>query len=113
MSSDSETLMKLDPSPQLPEKRGDDVIKQLSNLLNEASGRTDNLTLCKDWLYFIDSGGQIQFQQILQAFIPCASVFSLIIDLTQDFSSQSSAKLQCEDGKKYLVSIIFNKFYTL
>ena len=84
-------------------KRRINVAKQLSNLLNKASGRTDNLTLYKDWLYFIDSGGQIQFQQILQAFIPCVSVVMLVINLAQDLSSQSSAELQCKDGK-YLVS---------
>ena len=102
--SGSEASMKFDPSPQLPEKRGDGAIKQLLNLLNKASGRTDKLTLHQDWLYFIDSGGQFQFQQILQAFIPCASVLMLVIDLAQDFSSQSSVELQCEDGMKYLVS---------
>ena len=92
------------PSPQLTETRHDDLAKQLSNLLNKVSSRPDKLTLYKDWLYFIDSGGQIQFQQILQAFIPCVSVLMLVINLAQDLSSQSSAELQCEDGKKYLVS---------
>ena len=81
-----------------------DVIQQLSSLLNEASGRSEKLTMYKDWLYFIDSGGQIQFQQILQAFIPCASVLMLVINLAQDLSSQSSAELKCKDGKEYLVS---------
>ena len=85
-------------------KRHTEVAEQLSDLLNKASGRTEYLTLYKDWLYFIDSGGQIQFQQILQAFIPCASVLMLVINLSQDLSSQSSAELQCKDGKKYLVS---------
>ena len=86
-------------NPQLAEaekKRRNDVAKQLSSLLNKASGRTDNLTLYKDWLYFIDSGGQIQFQQILQAFIPCVSVVMLVINLAQDLSNQSSADLQCK-----------------
>ena len=88
------------PNLQLMEN---DVIQQLSNILNEASGRSEKLTMYKDWLYFIDSGGQIQFQQILQAFIPCASVLMLVINLAQDFSSQSSAELKCKDGK-FLVS---------
>ena len=89
------------PNPQPTEN---DVIRQLSNILNEASDRTEKLTMYKDWLYFIDSGGQIQFQQILQAFIPCASVLMLVINLAQDLFSQSSAELQWKDGKKYLVS---------
>ena len=104
MRSYLETSPQYDPSPQLSEKRGNDVTKQLSSLLNEVSIRPEKLTLYKDWLYFIDSGGQIQFQQILQAFIPCVSVLMLVINLAQDLSSQSSVELQCEDGKKYLVS---------
>ena len=28
----------------------------------------------------------------------------LVIDLAKDFTSQSSAELQCKDGKKYFVS---------
>ena len=82
----------------------DSAAKQLSEILSVASTRTDKLTLYKDWLYFIDSGGQIQFQQILQAFIPCASVLMLVISLADDLSSQSSSELQCPDGKTYVVS---------
>ena len=80
------------------------AVKQLSDIINKASTREEKLTLYKDWLYFIDSGGQIQFQQILQAFIPCASALMLVISLADDLSSQSSTELQCEDGKKYIVS---------
>ena len=82
----------------------DSASKQLSEILSVASTRTDKLTLYKDWLYFIDSGGQIQFQQILQAFIPCASVLMLVISLADELSTQSSSELQCSDGKTYLVS---------
>ena len=104
MSLYPDISLQSNPPPQLTKKRGTDLAKQLSNLLNKVSGRTDKLTLYKDWLYFIDSGGQIQFQQILQAFIPCASVLMLVINLAQDLSSQFSAKLKCDDGKEYLVS---------
>ena len=104
MSLCPEISLEYNPSPQLTETRRDDLAKQLSSLLNKASSRPDKLTLYKDWLYFIDSGGQIQFQQILQAFIPCVSVLMLVINLAQDLSSESSAELHCEDGKKYSVS---------
>ena len=77
--------------------------KLLSEILSVVSNRDDKLTLYKDWLYFIDSGGQIQFQQILQAFIPCASILMLVISLADSLSSQSSTELQCKDGK-YIVS---------
>ena len=79
--------------------------KFLSEIISVVSSRDDKLTLYKDWLYFIDSGGQIQFQQILQAFIPCASILMLVISLADNLSSQlqSSTELQCKDGK-YIVS---------
>ena len=80
------------------------AVKQLSDILSKASSQTGKLTLYKDWLYFIDSGGQIQFQQILQAFIPYASALMLVISLADSLSSQSSTELQCENGKKYNVS---------
>ena len=80
------------------------AVKRLSDILSNASSQTGKLTLYKDWLYFIDSGGQIQFQQILQAFIPCASALMLVISLADSLSSQSSTELQCENGKKYKVS---------
>ena len=75
----------------------------MSDIVNKASAEGIKLTLHKEWLYFIDSGGQVQFQQLLQAFIPCASVLMLVTNLAEDLSSQSSTVLQCEDGK-YIVS---------
>ena len=100
------------PSPQISlkatsqqKKESDNAAaKKLSEILNKASSRTDKLTLYKEWLYFIDSGGQIQFQQMLQAFIPCVSVLMLVISLADELSSQSSCEMQCADGKKYIVS---------
>ena len=75
-----------------------DPRKQLAEALNKASGRTEKLKMCKEWLYFIDAGGQIQFQQILQAFIPCASVLMLVISLKEELSSQSCTEFKDEDG---------------
>ena len=92
----------LEPSVQLP-KVNDCATRQLSEICNKASAKGIKLTLHKEWLYFIDSGGQIQFQQLLQAFIPCASVLMLVTNLAEDFSSQSSTVLQWEDGE-YIVS---------
>ena len=94
--------MSLELPVQLP-KVNDSATKQLSDIINKASTKGIKLTLHKEWLYFIDSGGQIQFQQLLQAFIPCASVLMLVTNLAEDLSSQSSTVLQCEDGK-YIVS---------
>ena len=99
--SDVEPSLDL-PPVQLP-KINDSATQQLSDIVNKASTEGIKLTLHKEWLYFIDSGGQIQFQQLLQAFIPCASVLMLVINLAEDLSSQSSTVLQCEDGE-YVVS---------
>lgn len=51
--------------------------------------------LHKDWLYFIDSGGQIQYQQLLHAFLPCASLLLLVMNLAED---QPSNEMVCKDG---------------
>ena len=94
--------VSLEPPAQLP-KVNNSATQQLSDIVNNASTKAVRLALHKEWLYFIDSGGQIQFQQLLQAFIPCASVLMLVTNLAEDLSSQSSTVLQCEDGK-YIVS---------
>ena len=87
----------------------EDSAEQLTNLVNKAPGRTDKLQMYKEWFYFIDSGGQIQFQQILQAFIPCVSVLMLVISLKEKLSSQSCTKFLDEDGmikvSKHSISI--------
>ena len=94
--------MSLEPPAQLP-KVNDSATQQLSDIVNKASTKGVQLALHKEWLYFIDSGGQIQFQQLLQAFIPCLSVLMLVTNLAENLSSQSSTVLQCENGK-YIVS---------
>ena len=94
--------ISLEPPVQLPNVN-DSATRELSDIVNKASAKGIKLTLHKEWLYFIDSGGQIQFQQLLQAFIPCASVLMLVTNLAEDLSSQSSTVLQCEDGE-YIVS---------
>ena len=87
----------------------EDSAEQLTDLVNKASGRTGKLQMYKEWFYFIDSGGQIQFQQILQAFIPCVSVLMVVISLKEKLSSQSCTKFQDEDGtiivSKHSISI--------
>ena len=74
-----------------------DVTQELKGIINKACVNKTKLTLHKEWLYFIDCGGQIQFQQLVQAFVPCASVLMLVINLAKDLSSQSSTVFQCED----------------
>ena len=71
--------------------------------MSTAYSKVNKLTNHKEWLYFIECGGQIQFQQLVQAFVPCASVLMLVTNLAEDLSNQSSTDLQCEDGR-YCVS---------
>ena len=80
-----------------------EVDSEFIETINAACDNKTKLTFHKEWLYFIDCGGQIQFQQLIQAFIPCASVLMLVIDLTRDLTSQCSAIMQCE-GKMLEVS---------
>jgi hypothetical protein len=79
----------------------ENALKAIRNLLeqaskgdNESEGLSDHL----QWVYFIDSGGQIQYQKLLQAFMPCASVLILVVNLAEDFSSPSSNDMLTEDG---------------
>ena len=46
------------------------------------------------WLYFIDSGGQIQFQKLLPAFMPYASVLLLVVNLSKNLNEPSSTAMQ-------------------
>ena len=43
----------------------------------------------REWLYFIDSGGQLQFQKLLLAFMPHTSVLILVVDLSKNLSDKS------------------------
>ena len=46
------------------------------------------------WLFFIDSGGQIQFQKLLPAFMPYASVLLLVVSLAKNLSDPASTLMQ-------------------
>ena len=48
----------------------------------------------KRWLYFIDSGGQIQFQKLLLAFMPFTSVLFLVVKLSKNLSDSSCQLIQ-------------------
>ena len=48
----------------------------------------------KRWLYFIDSGGQIQFQKLLLAFMPFTSVLFLVVKLSKNLSDPSCQLIQ-------------------
>ena len=94
-----------DPSPGLLEEDIFDDEIELIDLVSKAVQLETKLTLHKEWLYFIDCGGQIQFQQLVQAFIPCASVLLLVTDLSKDLSNQSSAVFQYAEGEHCTINV--------
>ena len=70
----------------------------LGKMRNSVVGR--KMVGNEEWLYFIDSGGQIQYQQLLHAFLPCASVLLLVINMAENLSDQCSTILKCADGER-------------
>ena len=52
----------------------------------------------REWLYFIDSGGQIQFQKLLLAFMPCTTSLILVVNLSKKLSDPPSTSMQLSDG---------------
>ena len=52
----------------------------------------------RKWLHFFDSGGQIQFQKLLLAFMPCTTALILVVNLSKKFTEPSSTSMQNKDG---------------
>ena len=50
------------------------------------------------WLHFFDSGGQIQFQKLLLAFMPCTTALILVVNLSKNLSEPSSTSMRNKDG---------------
>ena len=60
--------------------------------------KAQELSLHERWLYFTDCGGQIQFQKLLPAFLPCASALMLVINLAEDLSGPASTEMCLATG---------------
>ena len=57
----------------------------------------EGITLDNDhWLYFIDSGGQIQFQKLLPVFMPFASVLIVVVSLAKSLTERSEEVMHYE-----------------
>ena len=52
------------------------------------------------WLYFIDSGGQIQFQKLLPVFMPFASVLIVVVSLAKSLTERSEEVMHFEGENK-------------
>ena len=48
------------------------------------------------WLYFIDTGGQIQFQKLLPVFMPFASVLIVVVSLAKSLTERSEEVMHYE-----------------
>ena len=65
----------------------------------------------REWLYFIDSGGQIQFQKLLLAFMPCTTTLILVVNLSKNLSDLSSSVMKLSQtehikfGSKYSLKV--------
>ena len=70
--------------------------KKCKRLQDEGSSLTEQ----KQWLYFIDSGGQLEFQKILPAFMPCASVLILVVSLARNLSDPSCTTMNISNAER-------------
>ena len=74
------------------------IIQELYRRCSEGI-KAQELSLHERWLYFTDCGGQIQFQKLLPAFLPCASALMLVINLAEDLSGPASTEMCLETGQ--------------
>ena len=63
-----------------------ELIMKFKSLIKKEKLTTQPDTSNQEWIYFIDSGGQPQFQEVLQAFIPKTSVILLVFKLIEKLS---------------------------
>ena len=70
--------------------------KKCKRLQDEGSSLTEQ----KQWVYFIDSGGQLEFQKILPAFTPCASVLILVVSLAKNLSDPSCTTMNISNAER-------------
>ena len=66
------------------------IVEQFREECKEAQEKGKTLDN-EQWLYFIDTGGQIQFQKLLPVFTPFASVLIVVVSLAKSLSEPSSA----------------------
>ena len=88
----------LSPSPHGSDDRT--RLKCLGEILKQMEEQSQDLTvLSQKWVYFVDSGGQSQFHNLFQAFVPNTSVLLLVFKLTEKLSNVPKNYYFSEDGK--------------
>ena len=84
-----------DDHPVEPRKDEFDAVSQVKAMITEEHQQFSKVeSEFQEILYFIDSGGQSQFQEVLQAFIPNASLLLLAFKLTEKLSDIPSMVYQ-------------------
>ena len=68
----------------------DELLEKLANVLKESRGQRRVTKL--DFLYFLDSGGQPQFHELLPSFIPNLSAILFVLKLSEKLSHSPEVK---------------------
>ena len=94
-SSDATSHTTADAHVTLKVKEFHEKCKRLQD-----KDKRSSLTEQKQWLYFVDSGGQLEFQKILPAFMPCASVLILVVSLAKNLSDPSCTTMNISNVER-------------
>ena len=102
----SANVSKIEGSPQLVSSAEESPKllprKELDGLLQCISHAKGSPEISdQQWMYFIDSGGQPQFQEVLQAFIPNTAVLLLVFKLTEPLSDIPLSVYQSAEGSSH------------
>ena len=71
-------------------------VEELQGLMRNCEG--PGIKMHQKWIYFVDSGGQPQFHNVLQAFIQNTSILLLVFSLAEKLSAFNKHNIQDEFG---------------
>ncbi len=97
-----EHMPELDPQPLnlgAEDLHISELEKELLDLVRESTGTDDSIEV--DLVYLIDSGGQPQFQELLQVFVKDLSVALCVTKLSEKLSDHPVRPYVDRSGKKY------------
>uniref|UniRef100_A0A1X7TTF0 Death domain-containing protein n=1 Tax=Amphimedon queenslandica TaxID=400682 RepID=A0A1X7TTF0_AMPQE len=101
--NENEVPEKAPKGNEAPSDKKETVLSQeVEKVLDEVqkcSGKENRLEGAQ-WLYLIDTGGQIAFQKLLPIFMPFAQVLILVVNISKELSSGSTAVMHIE-GKDH------------
>ena len=84
-------------------------VEKVLDGVRQCSGKENRLEGAQ-WLYLVDTGGQIAFQKLLPIFMPFAQVLILVVNISKKLSSSSTAVMHIEgkdhsDGSPFRLTI--------